>query len=343
MQAAVLKEFKTPLAIEETPDPPEPGPNEVAVEIKAAGLCFTDVKIVDGTLPDLLKPELPHVPGHEGAGVVAACGPGVTRVKPGDRVALCHSVACGRCQWCARGEENLCDRLSQIGVHRPGCFAERIVVPESNVALIDDSVSFLQAAIISDAIATPVHALRHQGELQAGDAVMIIGAGGLGLHAVQLARISDCKVIVLDVVPEKLELALEAGADAVVDVSQTPVDKLRQKLPGVAGVDLVVDFVGRESSVEAAKQVIVKGGRYVLVGYQPGAELRVDIPDLVLRQITVRGSRAATLTAFRTAVELVNAGLIRPMISDVVPFDQINEGLDLLRRGGALSRVGLKF
>lgn len=340
MRAMVLRAFGGPLELMELADPPSPGPGQVVVRVRACGVCYTDLKILHGRLPSAILPSLPHILGHEPAGEVVAVGEGVSGVAPGDRVAVYFYLPCGRCRFCRTGEETLCERVRQFGFNLPGGMAQYMVVPDTHVARLADHVPFEQGAIIADAVATPVHGLRNRAGLRMGETVLVVGSGGLGLHAIQAARLGGARVLAVDRVPEKLELARQAGADEVFLTSRPHLEQALREASG-GGVDLAVDFVGRPESLRLAVGALRRGGRLLMVGYLPDTELAVPTGEVVLRQLTILGVRAAPLQSFRETVQLVNEGRLRPMVTDRFDLEQANEALRRLEQGSLLGRAVL--
>lgn len=338
----VLREFDGPLALAEVPEPRPPGAGMVLVRVRACGVCYTDVKIATASLPRPMLPQLPHILGHEPAGEVVAVGEGVTSLVPGDRVAVYFYLPCGRCRACRTGEDTSCDDARQIGFNLPGAMAEYLVVPEQNAVRIAPHVPFEGAAVIADAIATAVHGLRERAALKMGETALVIGAGGLGLHAVQVARLAGARVLAVDQVPEKLEMARQLGADGVFSIRTGRV--VEQVLDAAGGpVDLVAEFVGKPETMGLAAAVLRKGGRLLMIGYQPGVELAIPTTEVVLRNLSILGSRASPLQTFRETVRLVNEGKIRPIVTDRYSLEQANEALERLKSGGLLGRAVLSL
>lgn len=232
------------------------------VGIKAAGICHSDAHYRAGVSP---AGPLPITLGHEIAGVVEAVGPGVTRVKPGDRVCLHYLVTCGQCHHCNRGQEQFCVHGRMLGKHRDGGYAEYIAVPERGVVALPDEIPFEHAAIMMCSSATSFHALR-KGRLQAGETVAVFGAGGLGMSAIQLARgLGALEVYAVDINPAKLALAGRFGAVPVNAAQTDPVAEI-WRLTGGRGVDVALELIGLPLTMRQAVQVLGIQGRAVLAG-----------------------------------------------------------------------------
>ncbi len=276
MLAARLIEPGEPLRIERVPVP-EPSAQEVLVKVSACGLCGTDLHLaVDGDLPVM---RTPITLGHEAAGIIAAIGSDVAGLEKGNRVALFPSACCGACRFCLAGRESLCDVSQVYGMARDGALAEYVAVPARSVMMLPDAVPFDVGAIVTDGVATPFHALRSRGRLRAGETVGIFGCGGLGTHAVILARMMGAaRIIAVDVNAAARDRALAAGADLSLDPAEGDVAKKIRRHLGGRGLDLALEFVGRPDTVELAVRSLGKAGRAVIAGVGPG---RPSLPTLM--------------------------------------------------------------
>src|SRR5437868_284493 len=241
MKATRFYAVNTPLRIENIPVP-EIDADEVLVQVKAVGLCGSDVHIVyEGVTPTAFKP---ITLGHEPAGVVARVGSKVQGWTPGDRVSVLPLLFCGTCPRCLRGQSQVCEQRRVIGIQAEGALAEYLKVPAKNLVRLPDNVPFSVGAIITDAVATPFHALIDRAALKSGESIAIFGLGGLGLHAVQIAKLAGARsVIGVDVRPEQLERARQAGADVIIDARNgSPVTTVMEATGG-RGVDVAAEFV----------------------------------------------------------------------------------------------------
>jgi len=290
------------LRLEEMPAPAA-GPGEVLVRVAAVGVCGTDHHIVAGELG--VQPGT--IPGHEIAGRVVDCGPAVTGWKTGDRVVSWGQVACGRCPACETGRSNRCVRASVLGMGRPGGFAELVALPSAGLVALPESVADAVGAIATDAIATPFHALSAVAELRAGENLVVVGTGGVGMHAVLIARaLGAGRIVAVDPSAAAREAALAAGADAAFDPSAQ--EDPRRALAAIAcDTSLALECVGRAESVELALATLAPGGRLVTIGV--GGE-RPRLPPLarfVALELSVRGSFGSTLAEIRTVIEWIAA------------------------------------
>ncbi|MEU3255330.1 zinc-binding dehydrogenase [Streptomyces sp. NPDC006997] len=277
VRAAVVSAVGAPLEITEI-ELPDPGPGQLRVRLAAAGVCHSDLSLSNGTL----RVPVPAVLGHEGAGTVTAVGEGVTAYAPGDTVVLNWAPSCGECPACARGEVWLCaDALSgAANVHarrasdgaalHPGlnvaAFAEETVIPVRCALPVPAGVPLTDAALLGCAVLTGYGAVHNSAKVRAGETVAVFGVGGVGLAALQAARIAEAsRIIAVDVSPEKEELARAAGATDYVLASDTTPREIRA-LTGKQGVDVAVECVGRAVTIRAAWESTRRGGRAVVVG-----------------------------------------------------------------------------
>ncbi|MFQ5615484.1 MAG: alcohol dehydrogenase catalytic domain-containing protein [Anaerolineales bacterium] len=277
MKASRFYKPNQPLQIESVSDP-QPGPNEVLLAVRAAGVCGTDLHIaLEGTIPTAVQP---ITLGHEAAGVVAAVGENISAWQQGDRVCLMPHVPCGECFYCTTGEEALCPRTQILGLHRDGVFAEYVKIPADSLVALPENVPFETGAILTDAVSTAYHAVVCRGKLQAGESVAVFGCGGVGHHGIVWARQQGAgRVIAIDIAPGALERAKSAGADEVINAGEGDAAKKVRALTGDLGVDLALEFVGRAETVTEAMKSLRRGGRLVVVGVGPE---RVTLPPLQL-------------------------------------------------------------
>jgi len=357
MKAAVLHALNEPLRIEDVAID-TPGPHEVLVRTAAVGVCHSDLHVVEGSLPN----PLPMVLGHEPAGVVEAVGRDVRHVVPGDHVIGCLSAFCGTCEYCTAGRTNLCDgdallrraderpRLAQDGAPiapfaNLGAFAERMLVHENALVKIRPDVPLDRAALIGCGVTTGLGAVFNRARVPAGSTVAVIGCGGIGLSVVQGARIAGAgRIVAVDTVPWKLELAARLGAtDTVSAAGGNPAKAVVDLTAG--GVDYAFEAIGLPATVRQAVRMTRKGGTIVMIGVVP-AGTSVELPgaDIVLREKTILGCMMGS-NRFRTDmpryVELYRSGALRldEMISARLPLEGVNDALDALRGGTAARSV----
>jgi S-(hydroxymethyl)glutathione dehydrogenase/alcohol dehydrogenase len=303
MKAAVLRAYGSPVEIEDL-TLGNPGPREVRVRTAACGVCHSDLHVQQGSLPA----PLPTVLGHEPSGVVEAVGSQVSYVKPGDRVIACLSVFCGSCRYCLEGRTNLCGgaatlrapgeppRLAKgkeviLPFAHLGGFAEAMLLHENAVVKIRDDMPFEQAALIGCGVTTGVGAALNTARVVPGTAVAVIGCGGVGLSALQGARIAGAgRIVAIDTIPWKLELARKLGATDAVNASDTdPVAAVRELCDG--GADYAFECIGTATTTQQTLAMIRKGGTAVMVGVMPFGKL-AEIPmlDVVIQGKKILGS-----------------------------------------------------
>jgi propanol-preferring alcohol dehydrogenase len=334
MKAAVVKKFGDPLVVQEVPVP-SPGPGQALVEIIASGVCHTDLHAADGDWP--VKPALPFTPGHEGAGIVVALGPGVTHLKEGDRVGVAwlHS-ACGHCEFCLSGWETLCKGQQNSGYSVNGSFAQYAVAQADYLGRIPENLSFVDAAPILCAGVTTYKGLKET-DARPGQWVVISGVGGLGHVAVQYAKAMGLHVAAVDLGPEKMALAKKLGAEITIDAkTQDPPAEIQKQIGGAHGV-----LVTAVSTIafKQALGMLRRGGTCVLNGLPPG-EFPVSIFDLVLNRHTIRGSIVGTRKDLEEALQFAAAGSVKATI-EVLPLDSINDIFERLKAGKVNGRVVL--
>lgn len=308
MSAMRLHRVRTPerpelLQLDEVPRP-QPAPGQVLVEIRACGVCASDLHVVDGVTPH--GPELPQILGHEAAGVVAEVGDEVIDWQPGDRVAILMSHPCHVCGVCLAGRHNLCPSRSIPGIDGHGAMAGFSLANPNSLVPIPEGVPFDQAAITTDAVATPYHALKRAG---VGDGVTlaVMGLGGLGMHAIQLAKLAGATVIGIDLDPVNLERALDWGADEVVDASDgQPARRVRELTEG--GADRAVEFVGSPKTVDQAIKSLAPGGRATIVGLTNEKLQTVPISLFVSQETELVGSFGSTPQDLGELFDLLEQG-----------------------------------
>jgi len=321
MQALLLTEYKH---LEVTSMPrPEPAAGEVLIAVGACGICGSDVHGYDGASGRRIPP---IIMGHEAAGMIVETGTGVIDFKPGDRVTFDSTIYCGRCDFCKRGEVNLCDDRQVVGVscgeyRRAGAFAELVVVPERILYRLPDALGFAEAAML-EAVSVALHGVR-VAEVKACESALVIGAGMIGLLLLQAARVAGCNpVYVADVDASRLAIARELGATETFAVSGSDLIEQVRARTGQRGVDHVFEAVGRDETVNAGIECVRKGGTVTLVG-NIVREVALPLQKVVTRQIRLQGS-CASAGEYPQAMELVCSGQIRVdrLITAVAPLSE---------------------
>ncbi|HVL90556.1 MAG TPA: zinc-binding dehydrogenase [Actinomycetota bacterium] len=329
MRAARMTGVGKPVEIHEVPVP-APGPGEVLVRVAACGVCASDVHVLDGSLPAM--PPLPVTMGHEPSGTVEAAGEGVLWPAPGDRVVMHAGKRCGACRPCRAGhglEE--CLFVRTMGVDFDGAWADYVVVPASSCVALPKSIPFDQGAILADAVATPYAAVVETGQVRPGDRVAIFGVGGLGTHAVQIARLCGASfVAAVDPRQSARSRATALGADIAVDPDGA-VGAIRDATGG-EGVDAAFDFVGANAVVKACVSSLARGGRAVIVGV--GGEKISLGPSILfaLKHSQLRGAYGYRRTHIETLVSLVASGRLdlSASITANMPLEQAADAVEIL-------------
>lgn len=304
MRAAVLEEYGKPLNLTEV-EVPTIGPHEALIKVKNCGVCLTDLKIRSDASGMSV---LPLILGHEPAGEVAEVGQEVVDFRPGDRVVANNYITCGRCGYCRQGRNTLCDNVRQFGFNLDGGYAEYIKAPAINMCKVPDHVPLDQACILADAVATSYHAVTKRARIQPGMTVALIGTGGVGLHTLQMVRLAGGWTIAVDLSEDRLALAQELGADAIVDARKGAFHEEVRRLTDGEGVDVVLEFVASDDTLESSYLSLKKGGRLVFVGYLPGQAMSFLPFHMVLNELEVIGSRANTPQELKETVNLVAQG-----------------------------------
>ncbi len=333
MHAAVVRAFGKPLTVEELPIP-TPGPGEVLVKIVSTGVCHTDLHAADGDWP--VKPKPPFVPGHEGAGVVAAVGPGVKDLKEGDPVGIAwlHD-ACGCCEHCITGWETLCESQNNSGYSVNGTFAAYAIGSAAYVARLPKNPDFAALAPILCAGVTTYKGIKET-EARPGEWIAISGIGGLGHIAIQYAKAMGLHVAALDVTEEKLALAKSLGAEIVLNAASQDAAAQLVKLTGGGAHGVLVTAVSPPAFSQALKLARRKG-TISLVGLPPG-DFATPIFDVVLKRITLRGSIVGTRKDLAEAVEFAAEGKVRAHIHKAKLAD-INRVFTDLKAGTVDGRI----
>jgi D-arabinitol dehydrogenase (NADP+) len=305
---------------------PEVGPDDVLIEVRAAGICGTDLHIFQGEYEAIY----PLIPGHEFSGVVKAVERDVHHFAPGDRVTADPNIPCHYCIPCQRNEPNQCENLAAVGVTRDGAFAEYVAVPAGNVFPIGD-MSFRAAALI-EPLACVVWGLKRV-QVQPGDSVLVLGAGPMGCLLLQaVRRAGAARVVVTDIVPHRLEMAKALGATEVLLAD----DGLPQRLKVLAphGFDVVAEVTGISRILETAFEYVRPRGKVWVFGVVPPDQQATFNPYQVFRKdLSIIGSFAVNRT-FHESIALIQSGAVQvePLISHVLSLDDFCQGLDIAAR-----------
>ncbi|HEY1787911.1 MAG TPA: galactitol-1-phosphate 5-dehydrogenase [Verrucomicrobiae bacterium] len=342
MKALVLKEYMK-FFYEEAPMP-EFGPTDVLVAVKACGICGSDIHGMDGSTG---RRRPPIIMGHEASGVIAEAGSAVDGWKRGDRVTFDSTVFCGACKFCRGGDINLCDNRRVLGVscenyRQHGAFAEFVTVPQHILYRLPDGLSFENAAMV-EPVSIAFHAVRRARPIL-NDTAMVVGAGMIGLFVIQALRLAGCgKIVAVDVIPDKLEMACDLGATHAIDSGKEDVVARIQHLTGGSGTDLAVEAVGMAQTLDLAVRCVRKGGSVTLIGnVSPKVELQLQMA--VTRELTIYGSCASS-GEYPACLDMLVRGSVNvaPVLSAVAPLSEGASWFDrLYRKEPGLLKVILK-
>jgi D-arabinose 1-dehydrogenase-like Zn-dependent alcohol dehydrogenase len=318
-------------------DVPDPQPGEVLVRVEACGIGLTVLNCIRGDLANDAA-RLPRVPGHEIVGRVEAAGASVTSPSVGQRVMAYFYLVCGLCEACLAGDDSLCRNLAGwVGVHRDGGYAPYTVLPARNLVTLPGDIPAAQATAIPDAIATPLHVCKTRARIQPGDRVVVIGAGGgVGIHMVEMAVLFGGRVAGLEASESKFDAIRRVGGAPVVSRSFEAID-LKPAL-GDDTATVVIDLLGTPASLAWGMEVLALSGRLVVLTTFRDVDVVMSPRDLVLRELTILGSRYASKSELAESAALVAAGKIHPVVSQVVPPQGIEQVHSALQDGSLIGR-----
>ena len=339
MKAAIFHAGHQPLSLEEIPRP-EPGPGEIVMKVAACGVCHSDLHYIDHDVKTFKAP--PLILGHEASGYVAAVGAGVRSPKEGDAILLPATYSCGACFYCRTGRENICANLKMYGNDVDGSFAEYVRAPARDTLAIPKEIPVPDASIIADAISTPYYAVKYRAGVKAGDSVVVVGCGGMGINAVQAAAASGARVIAVDLNPQRLQIAKSLGAAATFNPGEheRPAKALRELAGG--GVDIALEAIGKPQTIRLAFDSLRKGGRLCILGYC-SEEVSLPASRIMYLEMEIVGSLGCRPVDFPSLLELIRLGKIQlaPIITGRLPLEEINKALDNTRQGVGLRTLVL--
>ncbi len=330
MKAAVLHKAGSPLVVEKVDDP-RVGPGEIVIQVKACGVCHTDLHLAAG---EWRLPKLPLILGHEAVGVVREVGAGVANFKVGDRAGVPWIYStCGACEFCSSDREPLCPSIVVTGFMVDGGYAEYLKAPASHAVAMPPELSFVDAAPLYCAALTAYRALKTSGA-RVGETVAIWGVGGLGHYGVQIAKAMGARVVAVDIAPAKLDLARKLGADHAVDASR---NKLEEFFRSRDGAHVVINLAPTAEVIAQGFQALRRGGTLVLVGLPPG-DFTLPILGSVAKGIRILTSAVGTRQDLREVLALAAAGKIKSVV-ETCRLDQINQVFARLKEGKIAGRV----
>jgi len=318
---------------------PRASGSDVLVKVHACGICHHDLLVRDGTLKRGIS--MPLILGHEVSGEVVEVGESVQKIKVGDRVAGSWYHVCGRCRYCRFGMEQFCSEAELLGDRNlNGGYADYVLIGEETVACVPDNVSFEEAAVATCALGTALHAVKYVGEVKVGDTVLVTGAsGGVGIHALQLAKIAGAYVIAHTTSEVKREKLLAYGADVVIrtDPGEDFSPDVRKATCG-SGVDVVIDNVGTPV-FKSVLRCLHPGGKWVMVGQVTGEFVGFNPAQLFLRGINMLSVMGTTRYQLEEALRLVSNKTVTPVIDSVFPLDKVHDAHHKLESTNVIGRI----
>jgi len=327
---------------------PEPQGGEVLVKIAACGVCHSDVHLWEGYF-DLgegqklhlgkVSAMVPFTPGHEIIGHVTAVGPDAKGVSVGDKRVVYPWIGCGACSVCQSGNENLCARGRNLGVHVDGGFSDHVIVPDAKYLFDMGSVDDALACTYACSGITAFGAIKKAAHLSKDDPLMVIGAGGVGLMGVRFVKaVLGISPIVVDIDENRRAAAMDAGASQAIDPNDK--DAIRAFMKATGGAAAAIDFVGAEQTAQTGLKVLRTGGKLVIVGLF-GGQLKTPLPMIPMRALTIEGSYVGTPAEMAEMVELVRTGVIPPIPVETRDMSRASETLDDLKSGRVVGRAVL--
>ncbi len=300
---------------------------EALIRVRAVGICGSELHVYEGISKRRVPP---LVMGHEFSGEVAEVEDGAAGIQKGDRVAVEPIIRCGTCEQCARGRSNICSNMRLMGLHMTGAFAEYVAVPAEKCYKIPDNVSFEEGST-AEPLSVGLHAV-NRASIGLGDAVVVLGAGVIGLMSVQAAKIAGAaKVLVTDLFDYRLKLARKLGADAVINVKEEDPVKVVMELTDGKGVDAILEAVGIQKTMQQAMTMVKKGGVVTAIGML-AKTMELEMLDAVVRETELKGSYGYTPGEFKSALGLIGAGRVdvKSLITHVFPLRDIVKGFEAL-------------
>ena len=341
MKAVVFSRHGGPEVLDHRDVPePKPGRSEVLIEVKATSINHIDIFLRRG-MPGITVP-MPKIVGSDAAGVIRELGADVTDLKIGQRVTINPGISCGHCEFCAAGFGSQCFTYSMIGESRDGAYAELLAVPAHIVLPIPDSLSFENAAAAPLVFLTAWSMMIGKGNLRPGEDVLILGAGaGVGTAAIQIAKMTGCRVFATASTEEKLKRAKQLGADFVINYTKEEFDKRIRDLTNKRGVDIVVDYVGADTWVRSLRSAR-RGGRVLTCGATTGFEPQTDLRQIFFRQVQVLGSTMGSHREFLEVMKCIFRGQLKPVVDRVLPLSDAAKGHQLIEERAIFGKVVLR-
>ena len=363
-RASIFTAPDAPLSVQTVELPAQPGSGDVLVRMRASGVCHSDfhVRVGEWSAP------IPMILGHEGSGVVEAVGDGVTTVQPGDHVVLSWTPSCGRCQYCISGRPVLCDKFNETTAQHVsfdgrtrvllpdgtnvssfvalGTYGEFAMVPEPAAIKVRADIPFAEASLIGCAVTTGIGAAVNTAGIRAGNSVLVIGAGGVGLNAVQGARLTDARMIIAaDLSDEKLAVAKTFGATHTINSGRDDLVETVRSLTEGRGVEYALEAIGLKKTIELAYQSIARGGTAVVVGQAPeGVTIELDPFEMSDQEKTIKGSNYGSSRPaidFPRIADLQMDGQVdlSTLVTSRIGLDDIEDAFAAMKRGEGIRAV----
>jgi D-arabinose 1-dehydrogenase-like Zn-dependent alcohol dehydrogenase len=338
MIGMAVRKYGEPLERTELPEP-ELTPGHALLEVLTCGVCFTDVKTSRGRQPYSDRLELPHVPGHEICARVVSSDP--PELDPGTVVVVYHLWPCRRCARCRAGTEQLClNPRGWTGFTTDGGFRQRMVAPLDRLAVVPPEIDPIHAAPLTCALGTSYRAVVNRGRVQPGSRLAVIGLGGVGIHALQIASAMGARAVGIDVSERALEVARSLGIEAH-DAADPGLEARLMAATGGEGLDVVLDTVGSAETLQRAFRLTRSAGRIVAVGYSLDSKLDLPTARFVLEEVELVGSRYVAIDELERVIRMVADGRVEVIVDRVLPLDRANEALEALEAGEVVGRVVL--
>jgi alcohol dehydrogenase len=339
MQAAIYDQFQDPVTVRNVPDP-VCTPDGVVIAVKACGICRSDWHGWMGNDPDI---KLPHVPGHELAGVVESLGSNVRNFKPGDRVTLPFVCGCGDCSQCISGNQQVCDRQFQPGFTAWGGFAEYVAIDyaDTNLVRLPDEIDFVTASSLGCRFVTSFRAVKEQGKVAPGEWVAVWGCGGVGLSAIMIAKGLGARLVAVDIGDDKLEFAKSIGADEIVNSANVSdaVGAVKDLTGG--GAHVSIDALGLPELVCNSISCLRKRGKHIQIGImEPGHQTLIPMNFVMGRELEILGSHGMQAHKYSEMFEMIRDGRLKPekLIGKTV---SLADGVEELMNMNSFSSVGV--
>jgi NADPH:quinone reductase-like Zn-dependent oxidoreductase len=341
MKAVVFREHGGPekLSYEDVPEP-EVGPLDVLVQVKAAGLNHLDLWLRKGV--PAIRMTFPHISGCEGAGDVVGVGSAVKNIKVDDAVVVTPGYSCGYCGFCVRNQDSMCASYGMIGVKRPGCFAELVSAPAECIYPLPTGLTYEEAASIPLVFQTAWHMLVDRARIRHGEDVLVLAAGsGVGIAAIQIAKLFTARVYAAASTSEKLARAKELGADFLINYAETDFAEEIRKLTNKRGVDIVFEHTGADtwgkSILSAARY-----GRIVTCGATSGSDAKTDLRYIYSRQLTILGSYMGGKRDLLEVFRYIKERKLKPVIDSQFPLQKLREAEEKMADRNVFGKIILK-